>query len=526
MGMEERDEFLHVMKESVDKWMEAKPEVNIFGNKISTNPNYISILYKERDDTTWTFSNGVEDMVGIEDNNAGYSVRVSVGDNEQGYGTARAARDEVPRSAKVLSEIVDEHLDLSTKIAVSTYLVHVSNNSVYEDRPFDNFSEEDVAVFTGSEPKKISINGSLGEDLKRFTGDVCGKRFVREVEATIGTESGVQRFVDSDGRMIREHNRLGKIYLTGRFRHKSGQELSHLESLTFLDEVNNGELGAVMDDFRLVVDELRGAVTPVSGQYPVIFSAGAVGTMIHEALGGHLLSGRYIRDGISTTFKDRLDTLVLPEFMTVVDNPRLKGASGFYLFDDEGIASKETLLIENGVLRNYLLDRRSAEYFGMKSNGHSRMEWVTSGFGGLIVPEPRVSNLDIRSSDPVSEGELEELAKKHCVDSRSECVIYIDSHVGQVDVQTSEFILYPSKAYKIYPNGKREPAHNFMVIANAYELLSQIVATSDNYEITHGVCGSTSGGIPTQEISPSAFLPRVNIQAIDIIKYKKGLLED
>ena len=522
--MGESDKFLDAMNVSVDKWMGAKPEVNIFGKKISTNPNYISILYKEQNNKEWTFLNGIEDQIGLDNNNAGFSTEVSVGDSEQGYGRARSARDNIPRNAEMLGGLMDSRLDFSTKYAVKAYLTHISDTSVYDGINVSKNSEEDVAVSVDSGLSEISISENLRGELKKFTGDVYKNSLDAEVDATIITSHGVQRFVDSEGRTIRESSKLGKVYFSGAFSHDSGQSLSHLEAMTFLDKVDYKELGSMMDNFCLAVDDLRSAVTPVSGQYPIIFSGSAVGTMIHEALGGHLLSGKYIKDGTSTAFKDRIDTLVLPEFMTVVDDPRMKGASGFYLFDDQGIASKNTILIEDGVLKNYLLDRDSAEYFGLNSNGHSRMEWVLDHENGIAFPEPRVSNLDIRSNNSVSEGELEEIARKYCRDSGVECALYVESGAGQVDVSTSEFMLQPDRAYKIFPDGRREPVHNFVVVANAYELLSQIAITSDKYEVAHGICGAESGGIPTQERAPSAFIPKVNVQAVDSLKLKKKLL--
>ena len=102
--------------------------------------------------------------------------------------------------------------------------------------------------------------------------------------------------------------------------------------------------------------------------------------------------------------------------------------------------------------------------------------------------------------------------------------MYIDSGNGQVDISSSEFAMTPSRAYKIFPDGRREPAHNFVMVANAYELLGQIAVTGDKYEVGNGTCGSESGGIPTQNIAPSIFVPQVNIQAIDGVKFKKELL--
>jgi len=521
--MGERDEFLEVMSKSVDKWVRARPEVNVFGSIVGKNPDYVSILYKEKDEAFWTFLNGVEDAVKEKSTNSGYSVRAVIGDEAQGYGQAWSARDGIPRSPALLEKLMDPNLDLAVKSAVSSYLGFISGDIVYEKDLFSRLSSEKVDSCSGKKIRELSVCKNIRKSLADFTREMYEDGVVREADATISTNLSRQRFVDSDGRRIREDLRLGKIYLEGKFAHNNGQVISHLESMVFVDGVNVNELDRIKNNFCATVGELKNAVTPTSDYYPVILSGGAAGTMIHEALGGHLLSGKYIKDGISTVFKGRIGSLVLPEFLSIVDDPRLKGASGSYLFDDEGIASERVVLIENGILRNYLLDRGSAGYFKMRSNGRSRMEWVT-GYDGIVAPEPRVSNLSVSSKNCVSEVELEEIAKKSCVELGKECVLYIDSGIGEVNIGTSEFAMVPSRAYKIFPDGRREPAHNFVMVANAYELLGQIAVTGNKYEVGNGTCGSNSGWVPTQNVSPSMFIPQVNIQAIDGVKFKKELL--
>lgn len=522
------DKFLKVMRENVDKWMKAEPIIDVFGHRISTNPSYISILYKEVNKEFQGFLNGVEDEERNLNSNSGYSIYVGAGDEERGYGGARAARDSIPRDSAQLGNLMQGNLDLATKIAISGYLTFVGMNLVQKKDLFIRFSDEDVNTFLSRKKKKIFVNEEIRTLLKTFTQEMYEKKVVDEASATIYTVDGSKRFVDSEERKIRELNQLGTISFDGKFSHDNGQLLNCCKIMTFSDKVRLNGLEKIMGNFPAVVNELKKAVTPVSRQYPVIFSGASLGTMIHEALGGHLLSGKYIKEGISTTFKDRLNTQVLPEFMTLIDDPRLKGASGYYLFDDEGIASKRTVLIENGILKNYLLDRNSARYFGMKSNGHSRMEWVfdadeEEGFS-ITKPEPRVSNLEIISENCVSDEELEEIVKSYCIEYNEKCALYIESGAGNVNVQTSEFRMFPSSAYKLYSDGTKEPAHNFMIVGNAYELLNQIAITGDKCEVAHGICGSNSGGIPTQERAPKAFIPAVNIQAIDSVKYRKSLL--
>ncbi|HIG94127.1 MAG: TldD protein [archaeon GW2011_AR13] len=521
------DKFLKVMEENVDKWLKAQLNINVFGKTLSTTLDYLSILYKEERDELQCFLNGIPDEKPNISFNNGFSIFTLVGDKKQGYGCARSARDSFPKDASLLGKLMQESLDLATKSAISFYLTAVGKNVIYDEDLFVKLSKETPETFLSKSSCSLKVDDSVRKMVKDFTEEMYSSGTVNESDGVIHIVNGSNRFVDSEGRKIRESRKLGTIGLEGKFNHSDGSLLNHFDNYVFTNKVDQEKLKTVMQNFYETVNELKVASVPVSKQYPVIFGGSALGTMIHEALGGHLLSGRYIQNKISTVFKNRIGSLVLPEFMTIIDNPQLKDSFGFYLFDDEGVASKKTVLIKNGVLQNYLLDRGSANYFGMNSNGHSRMEWVcrqSEENPGVIVPEPRVSNLEIISSNCVSEKELDQIVQNHCKKVNEECALYIEAGNGEVDIQTSEFRMFPSKAYKLFPDGKKEPIHNFMIIGNAYELLQQIVVTSNKLATTYGICGSSSGGIQTQEIAPSAFIPTVNIQAIESVKLKKRLI--
>ena len=374
------DKFLKVMEENVDKWLKAQLNINVFGKTLSTTLDYLSILYKEERDELQCFLNGIPDEKPNISFNNGFSIFTLVGDKKQGYGCARSARDSFPKDASLLGKLMQESLDLATKSAISFYLTAVGKNVIYDEDLFVKLSKETPETFLSKSSCSLKVDDSVRKMVKDFTEEMYSSGTVNESDGVIHIVNGSNRFVDSEGRKIRESRKLGTIGLEGKFNHSDGSLLNHFDNYVFTNKVDQEKLKTVMQNFYETVNELKVASVPVSKQYPVIFGGSALGTMIHEALGGHLLSGRYIQNKISTVFKNRIGSLVLPEFMTIIDNPQLKDSFGFYLFDDEGVASKKTVLIKNGVLQNYLLDRGSANYFGMNSNGHSRMEWVCRRF--------------------------------------------------------------------------------------------------------------------------------------------------
>ena len=120
------------------------------------------------------------------------------------------------------------------------------------------------------------------------------------------------------------------------------------------------------------------------GKMIVVLSSDAGGTMIHEAV-GHGLEADLAQQGLSV-YSGKIGEKVASSLITVVDDPTLPQRRGAYTFDDEGVVSQRTLLVEKGILKSYLYDRLSAFKDGISSTGNGRRESYQ------IKPIPRMSN--------------------------------------------------------------------------------------------------------------------------------------
>ncbi|MBA3064057.1 TldD/PmbA family protein [Candidatus Woesearchaeota archaeon] len=524
------DKILAVMENTINRWMDVKQKLYIINKEIIAKPHFISLSYKEADVKTIDILNGaiVNNNGNFNDSKTGYSINVMIGDKKQGYGSRWEAYDHLPRDLEVLENLIDDKMDHVLKSALVSYISNIKDIiRVKQERgnKFSQLSNDPVAVYIEEKLNQKPIPENLILTLKNWTKKISKLDYVDESHSILYSEHDSRRFVDSQGRKILDHSFLGKVILTIDIRHNKNFEIPFGQSIYSAkgwDDINQ-KLEDILSEIPKDIEQLRNASIPTSDQYPVVFSAVSVGTIFHETSGGHNLSGRYIKKGFSTTFKNQLNKKIFPEFITVVDDPQKKGAFGFYRFDEEGIEGKRVVLVENGVLRNYILDRDSAVYFGKLSNGHSRGEWLCDEHASL--PEPRVGNLEIISSNSVPDEELVEILKKYCIENNIECGLYIDTDEGEVDVDTSEFHLYPHKAWKIFPDGRRERITNFYVATYPYNLLKQIVVTGNSYKTRRGICDAESGLIPTQEIAPAAFIPRVTIQAEEPKIETKRLLE-
>lgn len=527
----ERDKLLRFLRKKVDKWKDIEQVLRIAGHDIGIKPHYLSISHHDKHIFSISIADG--DIVLDNRNRAskmsGVHFKVLIGDEIQGYEKGIGAMENIPfNQERSLSKLTDHCLDLVLKTGLQEYLSALEVNLVKDNSwIFERLSQEKVENYIGPELKIEPISDLLIQRAISWSDTMSRLPFIFESSSFVNSIYGRMCFVDSEGRYIVEENHRGNMSITATVEHEDLSRVrffnsfvtnSHPSQLLSIDE-------AVEESFKQV-ERIRTATRIESGQYPCIFPHKTVGTLTHETFGAHLLSGKYIKQGVSTAFKGKKGQLIMPEFLTIVDNPQREGSFGFYMFDEEGIRSQKIVLVENGILKNYLLDRDSADYFGTNSNGHSRMQWVMSldGNGSAAEPEPRISNMEITSSNQVSDGELIEIMKKHCRDNNIDFGLYVESSAGSVNVVDGNFCLIPSRAYKIYPNGKMEEVIDFFITGHPYNILQRIKVTGDTYETNAGLCGAESGWIPTQETAPSAFIPKVNIQTQESVRYKPKLL--
>ena len=530
----ETETLLNFLKEKIDKWSKVEQSLQIGGQDVTLKPHYLSIGHREKDNYSMYVGDG--DIASNSNNHAnkktGMYLRVLVGDHIQGYGEGIIGLEDIPLNHKsAISKMTDRNLDYILKNGLQFYLDLISANIIRKDpHLFEKISSEKVEQYSGSKLKREPISDELIQKTLFWSKEMSKLPFVLGAESKMNSSYERKCFVDSEGRTISEESHSGTVSIMATIEHEDSSRVNFAKSLvTNSDPQYLLALEDSMNESFNQIEMMRTASRIEGGQYPCVFSPQTVGTLTHEAFGAHLLSGRYIQNGTSTTFKGKIDQLIMPEFLTIIDNPQKQGSYGFYMFDDEGIRSQKVTLVQNGVLKNYLLDRKSAVFFGKKSNGHSRMGWVvhSNEVGNIMatLSEPRVSNLEIKSKNEVSESELTEIMKKHCKDKGIEFGLYIESSAGSVDVRDGNFHLTPSRAYKIFPNGKTEEIIDFFITGHPYNILKGITITGNVYKTTTGLCGASSGWVPTEEIAPSAFIKGVNIVSRDSQKYTRKLLD-
>lgn len=225
---------------------------------------------------------------------------------------------------------------------------------------------------------------------------------------------------------------------------------------------------------------------PKSGKYPVVIDNAFGGVIFHEAC-GHALEATSVADNASV-FCNKLGKKIASDVVTAIDDGTIKNAWGSYNIDDEGNDAQRTILIENGILKSYLVDELGSIKMNQKVTGSARRESYK------YAPTSRMRNTFIDKGNST----FEELI------SGIEYGLYAKKMGGgSVDPATTDYNFAVSEGYLI-ENGKiTKPVRGATLIGRGNETLMNIEAVSSNLELADGICGSISGSVPTTVGQPA-----------------------
>ncbi|MEI0565221.1 TldD/PmbA family protein [Brachyspira pulli] len=225
---------------------------------------------------------------------------------------------------------------------------------------------------------------------------------------------------------------------------------------------------------------------PKSGKYPVVIDNAFGGVIFHEAC-GHALEATAVADNASV-FCNKLGEKIASDVVTAIDDGTIKNAWGSYNIDDEGNDAQRTVLIENGILKSYLVDELGSMKMNQKVTGSARRESYK------YPPTSRMRNTFIDKGN----SSFEDLI------SGIEYGLYAKKMGGgSVDPATTDYNFAVSEGYLI-ENGKiTEPVRGATLIGRGDETLMNIEAVSSNLELADGICGSVSGSVPTTVGQPA-----------------------
>jgi len=237
---------------------------------------------------------------------------------------------------------------------------------------------------------------------------------------------------------------------------------------------------------------LLDAIEAPMGTRTVVLASEAGGTMIHEAI-GHGLEADLAMEGLSC-YKGMLGAQMAGPLISIVDDKTVPNMRGTYAYDDEGIPSERTVLVENGILKNYLFDRFHALKYGMKTTGNGRRESFR------FRPIPRMSNTMILPGpdDPAT-----------IIASVDDGVLVKKMGGGQVDTVRGDFVFEIQEGYLIEKGHVGPMIRNATMMGNGPNVLRDIDMVGNDLGFGLGTCGKDGQGVPVSDAQPTLRIPGI-----------------
>ena len=232
------------------------------------------------------------------------------------------------------------------------------------------------------------------------------------------------------------------------------------------------------------VTMLRAEPCP-AGVMPVVIDGGFGGVIFHEAC-GHSLEAEAVAFG-NSEFAGKLGQVIASPIVTAIDDGTLPGEWGSLNIDDEGTPTTRLVLIQDGVLMNYMVDRLNGRRMGMAPTGSSRRQNYT------FAPTSRMRNTYIAAG---SDDEKEIIAS--CGDG-----LYARSMGGgSVNPVTGEFNFAVAEGWLIKDGKVDRPVRGATLIGRGADVLRKIDRVGGKMWMAQGMCGASSGSIPTNVGQP------------------------
>ena len=230
------------------------------------------------------------------------------------------------------------------------------------------------------------------------------------------------------------------------------------------------------------------AIPAPAGEQTVILGPGWPGILLHEAI-GHGLEGDFNRKKTSV-FANLVGKQVASKQITIVDDGTLKNRRGSLTIDDEGTPTQNTVLIENGILKNFMQDRLNARLMNISPTGNGRRESYSS------IPMPRMTNTYMLNG----QYEHEEL-----IESTKNGIYATQFSGGQVDITSGKFVFSASEAYLVKDGKIDRPIKGATLIGNGPDVLKRVSMVANNLEIDKGIgtCGKEGQSVPVGVGQPS-----------------------
>ena len=260
--------------------------------------------------------------------------------------------------------------------------------------------------------------------------------------------------------------------------------------------LKNGNWKKICDEaYRIATTNLDSKPSP-AGEMKVVLGPGWPAILIHEAV-GHGLEGDFNRKKTSV-FHDLVGKKVASDGVTIVDDGTIDNRRGSLNIDDEGTPTENTVLIENGILKNFMQDRMNARLMNTRSTGNGRRE----SYKHIIMP--RMRNTIMMNGKNTQEEMIKSVDKG---------IFAVSFGGGQVDITSGKFVFNCTEAYEIINGKVGSPIKGATLIGDGPSSLKEVLMVGNDMMLDPGIgtCGKAGQGVPVGVGQPSLLIDKMTV---------------
>jgi TldD protein len=256
-------------------------------------------------------------------------------------------------------------------------------------------------------------------------------------------------------------------------------------------------IAAMVSDAVARTEILFDARRPPLGAMPVVLSAGSSGVVLHEAI-GHSLEADFVRSGESP-YGDLINQSIADAAVTIVDEGRLPNERGALNYDDEGLPCRRNVLVESGVLRQFLHDRNTARQFSTESTASGRRESYR------FEPMPRMT------CTFMEDGQRE---RDELIGSMGRGIVAETITGGKVSLGDGNFRFRVKHGFLVEKGKVLMPVRDFEIAGNGPDMLANISMVANDGRLDSGgwSCGKHGQTVPVSQGMPSVLVSKLSVE--------------
>ena len=387
-----------------------------------------------------------------------------------------------------------------------------------EEDSLPDFSQESPQTYIGKPAPPVAADKSAWErrvqDLSKIFREFPD---VYQNAVMLTAQNETDYFASSEGSRVVTAHLAARLVVFAVTRADDGMDMFRAQ--TFEAETVEGlpaqaVMEAAIRELGKSLEALRKAPVTEPFDGPAILSGRAAAVFFHEVLGHRLEGQRQRGDEEGQTFTKEIGKDVLPTFLSVADDPTRTRfgdtwLSGSYEYDDEGQKAKRVDLIDDGVLKTFLMSRLPIASFA-NSNGHGRAQTGR-------VPTGRQGNLIVTSTKTEPESDLRKQLIEEAKKQGKPYGLYFEDISSGFAVTTRSspqaFQVIPLVVWRVYVDGRPdELVRGVSIVGTPLAAMKRILATGDKSEVFNGECGAESGTVPVSAVAPAMLLSEMETQ--------------